>query len=398
MEAIRRQVEADPADIDAQIALLVARSRLEGPNVYFECLGDHKTWNKTPPQVQDAAIEEVARRLSGKFKHKYTRVWSCENGTKICEECGGSGRLFVIGGHTVSSNYLQKRDLIEMMYPHVACDCEAKYGRFNGGKIPVYVEHRLATFVHVDVDLELNLLPGAQPIDFLITKNFIDGWTAIVGDLPNTHIAGMPEVGDNIRLGKIIKPFLVSRWPVTNRLTSTKFYLEKYPEVVDLPTTNLHRPSCLKRLLNRGMRFLTTREWKYACKAGTSTRYYWGDSFDPTHVWNHDNSGGCSHCFDNPSIPADNYCVNCGYGRTWDSLSKKPPKLHDDSQKWNAFGLVDMIGNVEEYVQEEGIALGGGYLNSVQDFMQNNLPWEADAEVYRPRREIGFRAACDVPD
>ena len=68
-----------------------------------------------------------------------------------------------------------------------------------------------------------------------------------------------------------------------------------------------------------GYRLPTMAEWIVACKAGTETRWYWGDDFDVEgkYIWSAENSTGKTH-----------------------PVGLKEP---------NAFGLYDMIGNVYEY-------------------------------------------------
>ncbi len=82
----------------------------------------------------------------------------------------------------------------------------------------------------------------------------------------------------------------------------------------------------LSRKENVTYRLPTEAEWEYACRAGTTTEYYWGDKFDGRCAWNKLNSGGKVHLV--------------GLTRA------------------NPWGLYDMLGNVGEWC-EDRIFLGG---------------------------------------
>ncbi|MCP4690056.1 MAG: formylglycine-generating enzyme family protein, partial [Desulfobacterales bacterium] len=63
-------------------------------------------------------------------------------------------------------------------------------------------------------------------------------------------------------------------------------------------------------------------EWEKACKAGTQTKFYWGDDYKSMvkHAWCEDNSGKTPH-----------------------PVGGKTP---------NGYGLYDMAGNVAEWCQD----------------------------------------------
>jgi formylglycine-generating enzyme required for sulfatase activity len=75
---------------------------------------------------------------------------------------------------------------------------------------------------------------------------------------------------------------------------------------------------------NNGYRLPTEAEWEYACRSGTTSSYYWGESNEDTtmglYAWYNTNSGNTTH-----------------------AVAGKQP---------NSFGLYDMNGNVEEWCND----------------------------------------------
>ena len=131
-------------------------------------------------------------------------------------------------------------------------------------------------------------------------------WLAVMGNWPGTEPSGDCGAGDNY-------PAYYISW------NDCQDYI-----------TNLN---------NLGVgtfRLPSESEWEYACRAGSSTRFYYGDS-DCSSI-------GCGSC------DLDNYGWWCGnngaYGNP-DYGSKEAGQLLP-----NSFGLYDMHGNVKEWCQD----------------------------------------------
>jgi formylglycine-generating enzyme required for sulfatase activity len=133
----------------------------------------------------------------------------------------------------------------------------------------------------------------------------------------------------------IAKPFAVSKFEVTFEQWDACVAASACPRAADawgrgdMPVINANWDDVhqyvrwLSGLTGREYRLLTEAEWEYAARAGTDTRFSWGDE-----------AGG-----DNAN------CSDCSH--TW-----KPQTTPVGSFKPNPFGLHDMHGNVWEWMED----------------------------------------------
>ncbi len=170
-------------------------------------------------------------------------------------------------------------------------------------------------FIEIGRDLD----EGPQH-EVTLTQSFYMGkyevtqmqWQAMMGYNPHSYHAG------------INKPVGYVSWYESVRFCNRLSNLEGLREVYD-EDENTWEPN----FNANGFRLPTEAEWEYACRAGTTTRFYWGDDPNETEIddyaWYEENSS---------------VWIDDGYWKTTHEVGQKLP---------NNFGLFDMSGNVSEW-------------------------------------------------
>ena len=284
----------------------------------------------------DQRLEELKRRLAADPKNSQLQ----------CELLNARAR---IDGAAVYLEALDDR-LIWNEYPEAAQDLAI--GEVATRLSPDYEwqetqlyscggqSHRIATFEHTKTGILLNLIPGG---------------TFQMGD-DSGHKSQKPAHKATI------KPMLIGRFPVTQaqwqkiggKNPSGFKGADKPVETVSWDDIQ----SWLKKA-GDGLRLPSESEWEYACRgtghpAGSTTQYFWGDKMDDSYCWYSNNSGSRTHA------------------------------VTEHINKANAFGLVDMSGNVFEWCEDHWI---DNYKNGPRD----SLPRTSDSS-YRVNRGGSWRS------
>jgi formylglycine-generating enzyme required for sulfatase activity len=289
------------------------------------------------------------------------------------------------------------------------------WGSYNKLKaLMAYGHDKLAanskfSFANVDVDKLLQVSPRVirsanEPIQRKqISKNITSlppDFHLEMVDIPAGKFnMGSNEYEDEKPIHEVIVPaFQIGKYPITESQyqavmgKASSMFSGNPQNPVKSVTQNDAKVFCkqLSKLTGKNYRLPTEAEWEYACRAGTETRFSFGDDENQLgdYAWFIDNSNNTTH-----------------------PVGEKQP---------NPWGIYDMHGNVWEWcadqyhqsyarkpenIKENGsIPWHGGYLStepSLRGGACDSYPglcrsaYRGDSDVHSGRH--GFRVVCDLP-
>lgn len=134
---------------------------------------------------------------------------------------------------------------------------------------------------------------------------------------------------EGLRQERLHKPFLIARTCITQRLyTALRGEYDEWRHRGALkPATSMSWSAAKSALQKAGLRLPTETEWEFACRAGTTTPFAFGETITPELV---------------------NYDGNYPYGKAQKGLYRNEP-VDVGSLPHNGYGLFEMHGNVLEW-------------------------------------------------
>ena len=184
-----------------------------------------------------------------------------------------------------------------------------------------------------------------------------------------------------------IKPFLISKYPISvrewNECAAAKACVLMATGKDDAPVTNISWTDAkqfvawLAATTRKAYRLPSEAEWEYAARGGTQTKYWWGDQME----------SGIANCKNCSEVAAAEQPVKVG--------SFKP----------NPFGLYDMGGGVDQWVEDcwhknyQGAPSDGSpwvEADCVAHVIRSGS-WKNDARYVRPANRDSYDTSVRYP-
>ncbi|MCW8091747.1 formylglycine-generating enzyme family protein [Alteromonas sp. ASW11-130] len=179
----------------------------------------------------------------------------------------------------------------------------------------------IARFKHRQTGMVMHLIPGSDDFKLGISPEFY-------ATAKQNQWMDIDENDFEQKFPHSVPPFLIGEFVITEAqwkaMDGNKLFKE-YGE--DHGVDAVKREDVREVAKRVGLRLPSEIEWEYACKAGTNTLFYWGNEPDDDYAWTSNTV----------TFPAE------GYFTIARQHQKKP----------NAFGLVAMLGNQNEWVEDD---------------------------------------------
>jgi formylglycine-generating enzyme required for sulfatase activity len=184
----------------------------------------------------------------------------------------------------------------------------------------------------------------------------------------------------------VVRPFSIGKYPVTvqqwNECSAAKACAFQAAGTDDTPVTNVSWSDAqryvewLAAATGKAYRLPSEAEWEFAARGGTQTRYWWGDKLMPGMV----------------------ACKDCG-----DMDTEQPVKV--GSFKPNPFGLYDMGGGVDQWVEDcwhrnyQGAPADGSAWAAADcpSHVLRSGSWKNDARYVRPANRDNYDTNVRYP-
>ena len=246
--------------------------------------------------------------------------------------------------------------------------------------------------------------------DIVLEIVLIPGGTFLMGS-PESESGGMNN--EKPQHSVTIQPFLIGKYPITQAQWKAVAAFDKVNRDIELEPSHFKgadRPveqvswydavefcDRLSRKTGREYRLPTEAEWEYACRAGTTTPFHFGETITPD-VANYD----CNYSYKSGSKAKGSYRKQTSPVKTFAFA--------------NAFGLFDMHGNVWEWCLDywyesyheaptkgsawltdsnsnSRVLRGGSWLNDPRDCRSAHREYgDSDTRFNR----FGFRIVCPI--
>lgn len=172
-------------------------------------------------------------------------------------------------------------------------------------------QFRLGVFHHKKSGERLHLIPGGT---------YTMGSDRVIAAEKPAHECTVP-------------PFFAARYPLRQKIWdagTVEDTRQWVGETLPIDHVNWHDVKTWCQWAGDGLRLPSEAEWEFACRASgrgrPNTAYYWGDTMNPDYAWYDGNSDKRTHC------------------------------VTEHDSRHNAFGLVDMCGNIWEWCEDGYIA------------------------------------------